>query len=95
MDSITETETKLDKRRKAAHPERITVGHVVFERNDVRAAHLGVSERTLNRDDRDGAPYRLFGNVKYRPVEQHNAFILTGIRQDKPTAPRKRRRKTT
>ena len=93
MDSLSETETTLDKRRKVAHPERITVGHVVFERNDVRAAHLGVSERTLNRDDKDGAPYRLFGNVKYRPVEEHNAFILSGIKNKPSPPPRKQRRR--
>jgi hypothetical protein len=76
----------LDSRRREAHPERITIATETFERNDIRAKKLFMSERSLNRGDRRGAPYVFLGGVKYRPVERHDAFILASIQQRKPSA---------
>jgi hypothetical protein len=83
----------LDKRCREAHPERIAIGDETFTRNDILAAKYGVSERTLNRGDRDGAPYRMFGGVKYRPERRHDAFILRSIKEGKPQPPKRKARK--
>jgi hypothetical protein len=82
-------ERPLDRRRRQTRPERIVVGDEIFTRNDVLAARYGFSERTLNRGDAQGAPFRYFGGVKYRPEKRYDAFILSGIKQ---TEPPKRRR---
>jgi hypothetical protein len=90
----TDTQPKpLDPRRREAHPERITVGDEVFERNDVRARNLGRSEKSLNGDDAEGAPYIYFGKVKYRPVKRHDAHILSRIKTSKPEPPKHGRRR--
>ena len=52
----------------------------------------GVSERTVNRGDRDGAPYRFFGGVKYRPKGRYDQFILNSIRESRPQTPKRKRR---
>jgi len=70
-------------------PERIVVGDEVFERNDLTAARYGGSERTLNRGDRHGAPYRFFNGVKYRPVKRYEEYVLRGIQQLDRTTVRK------
>ncbi len=85
------TQEPLDKRCREAHPERIVVGDETFARNDVLAKRYGVSERTLNRGDRDGAPFRFFGGVKYRPEERYDAFVLNGIQTQKPRPPKRSR----
>jgi hypothetical protein len=87
MDATTQDQS-LDKRRKEMRPERIDVADEVFERNDVCAARYGSSERTINRGDRDGAPFRFFNGVKYRPVRAYDAFILSTV---KILNPRRRR----
>ena len=86
-------EKPLDKRLKQAHPERIKVGSKTFERNDVVAGKYGESERSVNRRDPHGAPYIFFGNIKYRPQPDYDDFILSGIKQHKPSkaAARKQR----
>jgi hypothetical protein len=89
MDTSTQ-EQPIDKRCREAHHERIVVGDVTFERNDIIAARYGVSERTLNRGDARGAPFIFLGGVKYRPVWQHDAFILAGIQRRKPEQPARR-----
>jgi hypothetical protein len=78
------TELRLDPRRREAHPERIVIGDEVFIRNDIQAKQLGTSERSVNRDDKHGAPYRFFGGVKYRPEKAYAEFILSSIETDKP-----------
>ena len=83
MDNILPAQP-LDKRRKQARPERIAVGNDTFERNDIIAQRYGSSEKTINRGDRDGAPYRYFNGVKYRPVERYEEFILSTIQEGKP-----------
>jgi hypothetical protein len=92
MDTTTnEPQQRLDPRRREAHPERITVGDEVFIRNDVLARAQGESERSLNRGDARGAPYRFFGGVKYRPERLHAEFVLNSIQSHKP--PQSQRRK--
>jgi hypothetical protein len=85
-------EQRLDPRRREAHPERIVVGDETFIRNDKLAEEYGVSERSINRGDRDGAPFRFIGGVKYRPKRRYDQFILNGIQEQKPQAPIKRKR---
>jgi hypothetical protein len=77
-------EQPLDPRRREAHPERITVGGEVFIRNDILAREQGESERSLNRGDARGAPFRFFGGVKYRPQRLHAEFIMKTIQVRKP-----------
>ena len=77
-------EQPLDPRRREAHPERITVGGEVFIRNDVLARELGESERSLNRGDKRGSPFRFFGGVKYRPQRLHAEFIMSTVQVRKP-----------
>jgi hypothetical protein len=92
MDSASHNQP-LDPRCREAHPERITIANETFERNDIRAQKLCMSERSLNRGDAQGAPYVFLGGVKYRPVERHDAFILGSIQQRKPQPPRARARR--
>jgi len=87
------TEQQLDPRRREVHPERITVGGEVFIRNDILAREQGESERSLNRGDKDGAPYRFFGGVKYRPQRLHAEFIMKTIQVRKPQSHNKRSHK--
>jgi hypothetical protein len=89
MDDTTQVQP-LDSRRREAHPERITIANETFERNDIRAKNLCMSERSLNRGDAQGAPYVFLGGVKYRPVERHDAFILASIQQRKPPSPKRK-----
>ena len=90
MDS-TSRDKSFDPRDRRAHPERMTIGGETFERNDVRAKSLHMSERSLNRGDRLGAPYLFIAGVKYRPVERHDTFILASIQTRKPQPPKRRR----
>jgi hypothetical protein len=94
MDNIAPTRP-LDKRRKEARPERIVVGDETFERNDITAKRYGGSERTINRGDREGAPYRYFNGVKYRPMRRYDNFVLNTIQELKLQAPKRRRRRNT
>ena len=86
------TEQRLDPRRRELHPEQIVVGDETFIRNDKMAERHGVSERTVNRGDRDGAPYRFFGGVQYRPKGRYDQFILNSIQEGKPQPPKRQRR---
>ena len=83
----TSTKQRLDPRSLQAHPEQIVVGDEVFVRDDKMAKQHGVSKRTQQRGDALGAPYRMFGGVKYRPKSRYDQFILNSIREDKPQAP--------
>jgi hypothetical protein len=78
-------------RPKEARPEHIVVGEETFERNDITARRYGGSERTLDRGDRDGAPFRFINGIKYRPMKRYDAFILSTIQELKPKRRRKRR----
>jgi hypothetical protein len=80
----TTNEQPLDPRCREAHPERITIGGEVFIRNDVLARELGESERSLNRGDARGSPYRFFGGIKYRPQRLHAEFVMSTVQIRKP-----------
>jgi len=86
-------EQRLDPRCREAHPERITVGGEVFIRNDVLAREQGESERSLNRGDARGAPYRFFGGIKYRPLRLHAEFIMRTIQMRKPPSSKRSQKK--
>jgi hypothetical protein len=92
MDNST-SDRALDPRRKEARPKHITVADEVFERNDLTAERYSSTERTINREDVNGAPYRYFNGVKYRPVKRFDAFILDSIQVRKPPQPHKRTKK--
>ena len=79
-------------RRKKSRPERILVGDETFERNDVTAKRYGGSERTINRGDRDSAPFRFFNGIKYRPMKRYDAFVLSTIQELKPQSSKHKRR---
>jgi hypothetical protein len=85
---------RLDPRRREAHPERILVGDETFIRNDKLAEEYGVSERSIDRGDRDGAAFRFIGGVKYRPKRRYDQFILNSIQEGRPRAPSRKRRRT-
>ena len=87
-------EQPLDPRCREAHPERITIGGEVFVRNDILAREQGESERSLNRGDKRGAPYRFFGGVKYRPERLYAEFVMRTIEMRKPQSQKKTRRRT-
>ena len=77
-------------RGRATRPERITVGGKTFERNDICAKRFGSSERGINRGDKKGAPFIYINGVKYRPVEDYDAYVLSGI-QRRNQQPQRRR----
>ena len=78
-------------RRRSARPERMWIGGVELARNDVIAQEQGgVTERTINRGDKDGAPFMYIGGVKYRPVVEYHEFML-GLIQRRNQPPPKRR----
>jgi hypothetical protein len=88
------TDTAIDPRCKEAHPESIEVGGTTFQRNDIVAKRYGETERTVNRKDRDGAPYTFFGGIKYRPQPDFDNFILARcIKRAPPQQPRGIRRR--
>jgi hypothetical protein len=87
IESATTPRTRGGRRRET-RPERFAVGNRTYERNDVTAARYSESERTLNRRDKQGAPYQYFGGVKYRPQPDFDDFILSGICRRTP--PRRR-----
>jgi hypothetical protein len=84
---------RLDPRRREAHPERLEIGGETFIRNDLLAAELGISERSVNRGDRDGAPYVFIGGVKYRPKKRYHDFVLNSIQEHKPSASKRKRQR--
>ena len=55
---------------------------------------LGISERSVNRDDRRGAPFVFIGGVKYRPAKRYAAFIMGRIQvRQRPPHKRAHRRR--
>ena len=79
-----DSEQRLDPRRRELHPERISIADEIFVRNDIQAKELGISERSVNRDDRRGAPFVFIGGVKYRPAKRYAAFIMGRIQVRQP-----------
>jgi hypothetical protein len=91
----TSTKRRLDPRSLEAHPERIVVADETFLRDDKMAEKHGVSKRTQQRGDRDGAPYRFFGGVKYRPERRYDQYILNSIQVRKPPPHKQTQKKWT
>ena len=86
------SEQPLDPRRRETHPERIEIGGEVLLRNDVQARQLGCSERSVNRGDKDGAPFVFIGGIKYRPEKRYAAFFLNQIQEGRPRPPKRKTR---
>ena len=93
MDTVKEQ--RLDPRRRDAHPERLEIGGEVFIRYDLMAQELGLTVRSLDRGDREGAPFVLIGGIKYRPKKRHDNFILNSIQERKPQLRRHKPRHRT
>jgi hypothetical protein len=78
----------------ASKPERIPLNDDELVRDDIKQAERGVSKRTAQREDAEGAPYIMIGGVKYRPNREYNAFTASRIvRQGPPPAKRRRARR--
>ncbi len=75
-------------RRREARPERISLGNQDAVRNDIVAKGEGSSERTLNRKDKDGAPFLYFGGCKYRPERDYQEFMTSRILRMQPAKKR-------
>jgi hypothetical protein len=91
MSLIDNTMRAPKDRRRDARAERIVVGDETFVRNDILAKKYDVCERTLNRGDLSGAPYRYFGGVKYRPENRYGEWILRSIIEHKKQPPNRQR----
>jgi hypothetical protein len=65
--------------RRSARPEQIDLGDDTGVRNDIVAAELGVTERALNGDDADGAPFIIYKKIKYRPIKAFRAYLASKI----------------
>jgi hypothetical protein len=77
---------------RAERPEYLEIGGKKFERNDLTAARTSENEKTVNRRDKQGAPFLMIAGCKYRPVEAYDAFLLSQIQQNAaPSSPRRRR----
>jgi hypothetical protein len=81
----------LDPRCRNAHPEHITIGDEVFDRNDISAERYSESERSHNRRDREGAPYLMIAGIKYRPRGRLATHVLSTIQQHRPELPKRRK----
>ena len=79
MSVVRPTTTAPVQSRRAARPERITIGGKVFVRNDKVADKYKTTERSINRGDADGAPYILLHGVKYRPEEQYDQYVVAQV----------------
>jgi hypothetical protein len=82
-----------DPRYRDTHPERIKIGDKTLERQDLTAKRYGESERSMNRRDRQGAPF-IF--IKYRPLPDYDTFMLGCIKRTAPkseSAPKRRGRR--
>jgi hypothetical protein len=87
-----DSEQRLDPRRRELHPERVVVGDETFIRNDIQAKQLGCSERSVDRGDKDGAPFVFIGGIKYRPERRYAAFFMKRIQEGRPQAARRKQR---
>jgi hypothetical protein len=79
-------------RRRSARPERLVIGDEEMVRNDVIAREEGACEKTVNRRDKDGAPFLYMAGVKYRPIRRYHQFLL-GLIQSRNQPPLRRRRR--
>jgi hypothetical protein len=88
-----DSEQRLDPRRRELHPERLKIAGQEFIRNDVQAKELGISERSVDRGDKLGAPWLMIGNIKYRPVQGFADFLLSRVQTRKPQPRNKQAKK--
>lgn len=65
--------------RRLTRPERIDIGDDELVRNDLVARETGVSERSLNRGDANGAPFTYVAGIKYRPIKKYRQFLAAQI----------------
>jgi hypothetical protein len=96
--SVTETNTESStktsagRRTRSAHPARIELNDDELVRNDLIAAEVGTSERSVNRGDANGAPFVLVGGIKYRPIKAYRTYLAEQIkRKNQPQRRRARR----
>jgi hypothetical protein len=103
MTERVEPETVADSRpwlrrprtKRTDRPERIPIPGDELVRNDLIAKEDGVTERTLNRGDKEGDSYTYVGGVKYRPYKKHKEYLASRIRRLNPArAARAARRRT-
>lgn len=90
MSSDTQIIPATAGRRRSKRPERIDLGDDEAVRNDILAKEEGTSERTLNRGDKDGAPYLFIGGVKYRPYREYKQYLASRIQRKNRTPARRR-----
>jgi hypothetical protein len=76
---MSQSATELLAARRESRPERIDLGNDTGIRNDIVAREYGVTERALNSDDADGAPYIIYKKVKYRPIGAYRAYLAGKI----------------
>jgi hypothetical protein len=90
---VTETSTgaSAGRRARSAHPERIPLNNDELVRNDLIAAELGISVRTVDRGDENGAPFVHVGGIKYRPIKAYREF-LAGRIERKNQVPQRHRK---
>jgi hypothetical protein len=81
--------TGTGRRSRSAHPERIPLNDDELVRNDLIAAELGSSERSVNRGDANGAPFMLVGGIKYRPIKAYRTYLAEQIKRK--SQPQRRR----
>ena len=81
----------VNARLRQSKPERIHLNDDELVRQDLIAVETGLSERSINRGDKDGAPFTYVGNVKYRPDKAYKQFLASRI-QTKNQSPVRRRR---
>ena len=83
-----------NKVRREMRPERIEIEGDTLVRNDVLAKEYKRSERGVNREDANGAPYCYIAGVKYRPINAYLRFLASKIKVkgQPPKRPRRTRR---
>jgi hypothetical protein len=84
-----EARPPMDKRRRAARPEQITIAGEVYLRNDVFAAKLHCCEATLNGWDKEGMPFLRALGTKYRPETEAEDFLSGLVQRHKPKRARR------
>jgi hypothetical protein len=87
--SDTSTSNPSGRRCRLTKPERIDIGSDELVRNDVLAAEKGMSERTMNRGDAQGAPFTFVAGVKYRPLRAYHEFLASLIQCRNQSAKRR------
>jgi hypothetical protein len=89
----TTTDAIGRRRRRPARstkPKHLNIAGESFTRNDIAAKEKAMSERGLNRLDKDGYPYIYLGGIKYRPDKAGDQYFLSRvIYRSKPTRGRR------